>query len=190
MWVEKDFPVFPDSIIVGKSPFGDELNVNEGVLSGRSDIEGCAIDKVRNKKYVDYKNGTLVSEKINLRDVTMVRWFEIPKEYKIGYILFKADDERVISELYMLDLRSERVSKVATKSLSVSTLEDSLPVTWDKRYSNKTMYRNKDNGVHMESTYIPERKTVYCYYSEKTKEFYLSPTFIRFSIDGTACATN
>lgn len=190
VWVEKDFPVFPDSIIVGRSPFGDELNVNEGVLSGKSDIDGCAVDRVRKKKYVDYKNGTLVSEKVNLRDVTMVRWFEIPKEYKIGYILFKVDDVKVTSELYMLDLRSERVSKVATKSLSVATLEDSLPVTWDKRYSNKTMYRNKDNGVHMESTYIPERKTVYCYYSEKTKEFYLSPTFIRFSTDGTACATD
>ena len=190
VWVEKDFPVFPDSIIVGRSPFGDELNVNEGVLSGKSDIDGCTVDRVRKKKYVDYKNGTLVSEKVNLRDVTMVRWFEIPREYKIGYILFKADDEKVTSELYMLDLRSERVSKVATKSLLMADLEDDS-VIWDKRNCNGTMFRNNDNGVHLGgSLSITARKSVYCYYSEKTKEFYLSPVFIRFDNDGTACATN
>ena len=190
IWVGKDFPVFSDSIIVGRSPFGDELNVNEGVLSGRSDIWGYAVDTVRKKKYVDYKNGILVSEKVTLQDVTMVRWFELPKEYKIGYILFKVDDKKVTSELYMLDLRSERVSKVATKSLPLVDLKDDLLVTWDKRFSNKTMYRNNENGVHMESTYVTARKIIYCYYSEKTKEFYLSPNFIRFSIDGTACATD
>ena len=190
VWVEKDFPVFPDSIIVGRSPFGDELNVNDGVLSGKSDIEGYASNRVGKKKYVDYKNGTLVSEKVNLRDVTMVRWLEFPKEYKIGFILFKVDDVKVTSEFYMLDLRSERVSKVATKSLLMADLEDEN-VIWDKKNCNGTLFRNNDNGVHMGgSLSITSRKSVYCYYSEKTKEFYLSPTFIRFGMDGTACATN
>lgn len=188
VWVEEDFPVFPDSVIVGRSPFGDELNVNEGVLSGRSDLEGYTVDRVRKKKYVDYKNGTLVSEEITLRDVTMVRWFEIVKECKIGYILFKVDDGKVTTDLYMLDLRFERVSKVATRSLPVADLKDDLLVPWDRRFSNKTMYRNNAKGVHMETTYINSRKVIYCYYSEKTKEFYLSPTFIRFDNDGNACA--
>lgn len=185
VWVEKDFPVFPDSIIVGKSPLGDELNVNEGVLSGRSDIEECAVDRVRKKKYVDYKNGTLVSEKINLRDVTMVRWFELPKEYKIGYILLTGDGEKVTSELYMLDLKSEKVSKMTTKSLLMSDLEDNTPVTLDRRYSNEPMSRNGEDRVHRDSVYITDRKTVYCYYSEKTKKFYLSATFKAFNPDGT-----
>ena len=185
VWVNKDFPVFPYSIIVGRSPFGDELNVNEGVLSGRSDIEGSAVVRLGKKKYVDYKNGTLVSEQVNLRDVATVRWFELPKEYKIGYILLTEDGEKVTSELYMLDLKSEKVSKMTTKSLLMSDLEDNIPVTLDRRYSNEPMSRNGEDRVHRDSVYITDRKTVYCYYSEKTKKFYLSATFKAFNPDGT-----
>ena len=185
LWVEKDFPVFPDSIIVGRSPFGDELNVNEGVLSGRSDIGECAVGISGKRKYVDYKNGKLVSREVDLRDVTMVRWFELPEEYKIGYILLTEDGEKVTSELYMLDLKTEKVSKITTKSLLMSDLKDDTPVTLDRRYSNKPMYRDGEDRVHRDSVYITDRKTVYCYYSEKTKKFYLSATFKAFNPDGT-----
>lgn len=134
---------------------------------------------------MDYKNGTLVSEQVNLRDVAMVRWFELPKEYKIGYILLTEDGEKVTSELYMLDLKSEKVSKITKKSLLMSDLEDNIPVTLDRQYSNEPLSRNGEDRVHRDSVYITDRKTVYCYYSEKTKKFYLSATFKAFNPDGT-----
>lgn len=191
IWVEEDYPAFPGPIIVGRSIFiDDELDINDGVLSG---YWGAALHRVGKKRYVDYKNGTLVSEKINLLDVTMVRWFELPKEYSLGYILFKVDDVKVTAELYMVNLKSERVSKVNTKSLSLVDLKDDPAIIWNKNNCNKVMYRIEDMGVYMDlPVYITEKKAIQCYYSERTKEFYICSihTPIRFDDDGNAHVTH
>lgn len=174
IWVEEDYPAFPGPIIVGKSIFiDDELNINDGVLSG---YWGAGIAKVGKKRYVDYKNGVLVSEKVNLREVSVVRWFELPKEYTIGYVLFIVDDEKITAELYMVDLRSERVSKVTTKSIPLDDIEeDSMHVAMNEYNCNRTLYYFKEKGTHSDRLiHVAPNREVNCSYNEKTKEFNLS----------------
>ncbi len=174
IWVEEDYPAFPGPIIVGRSIFiDDELDINDGVLGGHW---GAALHRAGKKRYVDYKNGTLVSEKVNLREVNVVRWFEITKEFKIGYVLFIVDDEKVTAELYMVDLRSERVSKVTTKSIPLDDIiEDSIHVAMNEYNCNRTLYYSKVSGIHSERLiHVAPNKEINCFYNEKTKEFNLS----------------
>lgn len=53
------------------------------------------------------------------------------------------------------------------------------------------MYYTKCKGLHSdELIHITVKKTIRCYYNEKTKKFYLSYTYIRFDNDGNADVTH